>query len=133
MMALELWPAFSPGSLKPTAIRGTHLACTGAFQPSDRHMELIQKMRTETATEQERSKFRHLHERRAHEILEKDQAELFKIESIEIELPSKAKIEPSKVCDKCGEPTMASKLQQRGNSLLCRSCIETGAGGRRIR
>ena len=99
----------------------------GAFQPGDRHMELIQKMRTETATEQERSEFRRLHEQRSQDILEADPDELFKIESIEIELPSKARIEPSKICDKCGEPTMASKLQQKGNFSICRSCVEAGA------
>lgn len=99
----------------------------GAFQPNERHTELIQKIRTETATEQERAEFQRLHEKRSHSVLEADPAELFKIEAVEIELPSKARIEPSKVCDFCGEPTMASKLQSRGNSLLCRSCFEAGA------
>jgi formylmethanofuran dehydrogenase subunit E len=100
----------------------------GAFQPNERHMELIQKMRTETATDQERSEFWRLHEQRSHEILEKEPAELFKLEPVHIELPPKAKIEPSKVCDSCGEPTMASKLLQRGNSQVCRSCVDAGAG-----
>jgi formylmethanofuran dehydrogenase subunit E len=100
----------------------------GAFQPHERHMELIQKMRTETATEQERSEFRRIHEQRSHDILETDPAELFNIESIQIESPAKAKIEPSKVCDICGEPTMASKLKKRGDSQVCGSCIDNGAG-----
>ena len=96
----------------------------GAFQQGERHMELIQKMRADTATDQERSEFRLLHEQRSREILEKEPAELFTLESVEMELPSKAKIEPSKICDCCGEPTMASKLQQKGGRLLCGSCLE---------
>jgi formylmethanofuran dehydrogenase subunit E len=100
----------------------------GAFQPNERHMDLIQKIRTETATGQERSEFRRLHEQRSHDILEKDPSELFKIESVEIELPSKARIEPSKLCDVCGEPTMASKLQHRGASQVCKSCVDADAG-----
>jgi formylmethanofuran dehydrogenase subunit E len=108
--------------------RGVRVALrAGAFKPDERHMELIQKIRTETATEQERSEFRRLHEQRSHELLEKELEELFTVEAVEIELPAKARIEPSKICDRCGEPTMGSKLQQEGGSQLCRSCLETWA------
>jgi formylmethanofuran dehydrogenase subunit E len=100
----------------------------GAFQPNERHMELVQKIRTDTASDEERSEFRRLHEQRSHEILEKEPAELFKLESVQIELPPKAKIEASKACDFCGEPTMASKLLQRGNSEVCRTCVDKGTG-----
>jgi formylmethanofuran dehydrogenase subunit E len=98
----------------------------GAFQPNERHMELIQKIRTDAASDEERLEFRRLHEQRSHEILEKEPAELFKLESVQIELPPKAKIEPSNICDSCGEPTMASKLEQRGASRFCRSCVDAG-------
>lgn len=100
---------------------------SGAFQPSERHLELIEKVRTDAATQQERSEFRSLHEQRSREILEKDQSELFKIEPTEIDLPPKAAIEWSGICDQCGEPTMASKLRQSGDSRLCRNCV--GSGG----
>jgi formylmethanofuran dehydrogenase subunit E len=99
----------------------------GSFQPSERHMELIEKIRTETANEQERSEFRLLHEQRSHDILEKGPTELFNIEPVKIQLPPKAKVQLSKVCESCGEPTMASKLQLKQGSLFCRSCIETSA------
>jgi formylmethanofuran dehydrogenase subunit E len=99
----------------------------GAFRPNDRHMELIQKIRTDSATEEERTEFWSLHERKSHEILEKEAAELFTVESVDIALPPKARMEPSNLCDRCGEPTMASKLQQEGSSRLCRSCLGTSA------
>jgi formylmethanofuran dehydrogenase subunit E len=100
----------------------------GAFRPDDRHMELIQKMRSETATEQERAEFRRLHERRSHELLAKEPSELFNLEPVQVEMPPKAVIEPSKLCDLCGEPTMASKLSQKGDSMLCHSCFEKNSG-----
>jgi formylmethanofuran dehydrogenase subunit E len=100
----------------------------GAFRPDDRHRELIQKVRSETATEQERAEFRRLHERRSHEILEKEPSELLNLAPVQVELPPKAEIEPSESCDLCGEPTMASKLGRKDGSLLCRSCIERDAG-----
>jgi formylmethanofuran dehydrogenase subunit E len=109
--------------------RGVRVALrAGAFKPDNRHMELIQRMRSETATEQERGEFRRLHEQRSHQILEKETSELFDLKSLEIELPPKAEIEPSGSCDLCGEPTMASKLGRKHGSLLCRSCIERDAG-----
>jgi formylmethanofuran dehydrogenase subunit E len=109
--------------------RGVRVALrAGAFKRDDRHMELIQRMRSETATEQEHAEFRRLHEQRSHQILEKESSELFDLKSVEIELPPKAEIEPSRSCDLCGEPTMASKLGRKDGSLLCRSCIERDAG-----
>jgi formylmethanofuran dehydrogenase subunit E len=99
----------------------------GAFQPSDRHMELIQKIRSGTATDQDRAEFKAVHEQRSYEILEKDPAELFVLESVETDLPPKARMEPSRICDDCGEPTMASKLQMKDGSTLCRSCVKKKA------
>ncbi len=94
----------------------------GAFQPNERHMELIQKIRTDTATDQERSEFRSLHEQRSIGILEKDPAELFTIESITVELPPKANIEPSMSCAQCQEPTMQSRLEEKDGVLVCKTC-----------
>ncbi|AFM24902.1 FmdE family protein [Desulfomonile tiedjei] len=94
----------------------------GAFQPNERHMELIQKIRTDTATEQERSEFRSLHEQRSLAILERDPMELFTIESVTVELPPKATIEPSVSCAQCQEPTMQSRLEQKDGVLVCKTC-----------
>jgi formylmethanofuran dehydrogenase subunit E len=109
--------------------KGVRVAlAAGAFQPDERHMELIQKIRSETATEQERAEFRRIHERRSREILEKEPSELFNLAPVQVELPPKAEIQPSGLCDLCGEPTMASKLSRKGDSLLCHSCIEKNSG-----
>ena len=110
--------------------RGVRVAlAAGAFQPNERHMELIKKIREETATDEERLEFQVLHDQRSYEILEKDPAELFVMKSLELEVPAKARMEPSRPCTFCGEPTMGSKLEKKGEALVFRGCIEKGAGG----
>ena len=87
-----------------------------------RHLELIKKMQSDTASESERNEFEKLHRERSFEILETPIEALFNAQELNIELPPKAKIEPSKPCEDCGEPTMASKLSTVNGLMLCRSC-----------
>ncbi len=87
-----------------------------------RHLELIEKMQSDTVSESERDEFKKLHKQRSFEILEKPLEELFNVQELNIDLPSKAKIEPSEPCEGCGEPTMASKLDEVSGKMLCRSC-----------
>ncbi len=95
----------------------------GALEPGERHRELIGKIREETATPEEKDEFERLHEQRTAEILEKSPDSIFKIENTRVELPPKARIEPSKPCEKCGEPAMPSKMELTGGALICRSCL----------
>ncbi len=97
----------------------------GAFQPDERHLELIGKIRSEAANEDEKAEFKRIHTAKSMEILEKDSIELFDIKNVQEQMPEKAQIEPSKNCERCGEPTMSSKLQARDSSLLCRTCVGT--------
>ena len=87
-----------------------------------RHLDLIKKMQSDTASESERYEFKKLHKERSLEILEKPIEELFNVQELNIDLPSKAKIEPSEPCEGCDEPTMASKLDEIRGKMLCRSC-----------
>ena len=86
------------------------------------HKNLIKKMQTDTATESEREEFKKLHQKRSFEILEMPIENLFNVKEIHIDLPPKAKIEPSNPCDRCGEPTMVSKLSEVAGLLICRNC-----------
>lgn len=95
----------------------------GAFVQDDRHLELIGKMRNNELSEPERAEFRQMHRRKSCDLLEKPLDEIFELEAVAIEIPPKAQIERSKVCDVCGEPTMASKTAIVGDKCLCRSCM----------
>jgi formylmethanofuran dehydrogenase subunit E len=95
------------------------------FAPDERHMELMAKMRKGSPTRTERKEFERLHEQKSFEVLAKPFAECFTIREVHPELPQKAVILPSKPCVRCGEPVMASKLDEIDGELVCRSCQRT--------
>ncbi len=92
------------------------------LEPDERHLELFELIRSEAATAQEKEEFFQIHHNKSVSILEKDIDELFDIREVNITLPPKAKIEPSVICDECGEPTMASKLTEIDSGRLCPEC-----------
>ncbi len=93
---------------------------------SEKRQELFKKIREETASEEERKTFREMHRQRACEILDKPAEELFSIRFVDVALPPKAVIEPSVVCEECGEPTMASRLTEENGRKVCGECLEKG-------
>jgi formylmethanofuran dehydrogenase subunit E len=105
--------------------RGVRLALrAGALELSGQHRELFDRIREGTAGPEERREFQQLHLGKSREIMEKPLPELFEIKEVSPALPPKAKIEPSKPCQVCGEPTMGSKLQNHDGKEICRSCCQ---------
>lgn len=98
----------------------------GVLELDDRHLQLIELMRSGEASEQENEEFCLIHRNKSIMILEKNPEELFDLREVNVELPPKAKIEPSLICDKCGEPTMASKLKGVQGRQLCPDCAPCG-------
>jgi len=92
-----------------------------AFDISDRHLELISRLVTDTASDDEQKEFRSLHTERSKDILQRPIDELFSIKSVSMPIPDKAKIEKSQACKKCNEPVMPSKLNK---NHICRGCLE---------
>jgi len=88
----------------------------------DRHLQLIDLIRTDAATDEETEEFWLIHRNKSMAILEKEPHELFAIREVIITLPPKAKIERSEICNRCGEPTMASKLESVGDKKICPDC-----------
>lgn len=95
----------------------------GAFEPDPEHMALLQKVIAHTADESEKARFASIHEKRSRDILEMPEDKLFSVKAVDIELPGKAKIDPSVACDICKEPTMAAKLVRTPDGkTICRGC-----------
>ena len=95
----------------------------GAFAPDPEHMALLQKVIADQADAAEKQRFSEIHDQRSRDILAMDEAALFAIDSVDIELPQKAQIDPSVSCDQCGEPTMAAKLVETADGRrICRGC-----------
>ncbi|QCQ22210.1 FmdE family protein [Desulfoglaeba alkanexedens] len=94
----------------------------GAFAPDSEHMALLQKLIRGEATEEERERFNSLHFKRSCDVLEAPLEALFSVRAVETEVPDKARIESSEPCERCGEPTMVSKLVSVDGRRLCRGC-----------
>ena len=94
-----------------------------AAKPDETHQQLMEKIRENTATEDERRMFWELHHARCREILNAPTDELFSIRSVEMPLPPKARIEPSIVCEICGEPAMASRIREVKGRKVCLDCL----------
>ncbi len=95
----------------------------GVLELTARHRQLMERIRGNEATREEQDEFGRLHQQKSREVLEEPLEELFTLKEISHVLPPKARIEPSKPCQVCGEPAMASKIQIRGGKEICRSCL----------
>jgi formylmethanofuran dehydrogenase subunit E len=106
--------------------KGVRLAMRAdVMKRSDEHQELMDKIRQDTATEEEKKRFWMLHGQKSRDVLDMPVDRLFSKRLVDMDLPPKAKIEPSIPCDNCGEPTMASKLTEQGGQKLCGECMES--------
>lgn len=94
----------------------------GAMELGDEHRELLQKVMSGSASQEERKRFDTLHFEKSCRILEKPPEELFNITPAKEDMPSKARIEPSVICSCCGEAAMSSKTHSKGDRFLCRGC-----------
>ncbi len=65
----------------------------------------------------------------SHEQMLKARAdELFWIEEMTLKLPSPSRIHESVLCERCGEPVMATRTRRRGGKVFCIPCA--GRNGR---
>jgi formylmethanofuran dehydrogenase subunit E len=88
------------------------------------HLSLFEKVRSEQATREEMERFRQLREERLQSILAADPESLFTVEEISAEIPPKARIVESGICDVCGEPTMEERLRDINGKMVCIPCAE---------
>jgi formylmethanofuran dehydrogenase subunit E len=88
------------------------------------HLALFEKVRKGEAKAEEIERFGKLREKRIKEILEADSKTLFIMEEIEADIPQKARIVESAVCDRCREPTMVSLLQEIDGQKTCIPCAQ---------
>ncbi len=96
-----------------------------AREVSDSHRDLMAKVRNDKATPEEQEEFKKLHLQRCEIILSVPAKDLFSITEVKGSAPDKARMEPSIECSRCGEPTMASKLEEISGKTVCRGCLST--------
>jgi formylmethanofuran dehydrogenase subunit E len=88
------------------------------------HLVLFERVRKGEAKTKEIERFEQLRKKRLKEILEADTDTLFTIKEVEADIPHKARIVESAVCDQCGEPTMVDLLQEREGQKVCIPCAQ---------
>jgi formylmethanofuran dehydrogenase subunit E len=96
----------------------------GGWRRSDEHQELMTKVRSGEATEEERSRFQELHLAKADELLALAPEELFTVTPVDEPPPRKARIHASVTCASCGEETMETRIRRHGGLDLCPPCFE---------
>jgi formylmethanofuran dehydrogenase subunit E len=94
------------------------------FESDPEYLSLSKKVQSDEASAKETERFRQLQHDRVQKILEADPESLFKIEEISVDLPPKARVMESGVCDLCGEPTKVDLLRNRDGKRLCIPCAE---------
>jgi formylmethanofuran dehydrogenase subunit E len=94
------------------------------FPRNETHMALMGKVMSGEADEDEEQQFQAIHLQRSGVVLEAPDEKLFTIKTVKMPLPEKAKIEPSELCQQCGEPTMRTKLESIDGKRVCRDCLD---------
>ncbi len=98
-----------------------------AIKMDPEFLSLSDKVRKNEASAKQRERYGHLQQGRIQKILDSDVESIFKIEEIAAEIPHKARIVKSEVCDLCGEPVAVTFLRKMGGKRICIPCI--GATG----
>ena len=92
------------------------------FQLDKGYLSLSKKVQKDEASEKEIGHFRQLQQDRVQKVLEADPESLFKIEETSPDIPPKARIMESGICDICGESTKIDLLRKINGKRACILC-----------
>ena len=74
-----------------------------------------------TATKEQKKRQKFL---KSMDLLSKPFSDIFETKEIAFVMPEYAEIAPSKICEKCGEMTMFTKMKQKNGKAFCLPCFE---------
>jgi formylmethanofuran dehydrogenase subunit E len=95
-----------------------------AFEAAPEYLSLSEKVQNDEASPKELAQFRQLQQERTQKILDAGAESLFKVEEISPDIPPKARIMESGICDLCGEPTKIDLLRKINGKRMCIPCAE---------
>jgi formylmethanofuran dehydrogenase subunit E len=93
-----------------------------AFKTDPESLSLCEKVRKDEASAEEVKRYRQLQQDRVENILRADVESLFNIEEIAPEIPDKARIMDSEICDFCKELTKVDLLRTIDGKKVCIPC-----------
>lgn len=85
---------------------------------------LMKRIREGSASEEEKKESARLRQQRIEAILSMSLADLVDVQTIEPEIPPRARIFNSVACDACGEKTMEPRLRLLEGKAYCPECFE---------
>ncbi len=94
----------------------------GAFQSNPKYLSLSEKVQRDEASPDELAQFKRFQEERVKDILDALPESLYRIEEIPHEIPPKARISGSGICDFCGELTRVDLLRKINGKMACIPC-----------
>jgi formylmethanofuran dehydrogenase subunit E len=95
-----------------------------AFKIDPESLSLSEKVQKDEASAKEIERYRQLQQERVENILKADTESLFKIEEITPEIPDRAKIMRSEICDFCKESTKVDLLDAIDGKKACIPCAQ---------
>jgi len=98
--------------------------------PSSERRDLLAKLLSGTASEQERQRFRQIQAERTQAILSMPVDALFDIQPVNTPPPPKARLHESLVCEGCGEEVMETRVRRFSGRNLCIPCYDRASQGR---
>lgn len=93
-------------------------------------MALFAKVRTGTASPEERDRFLASHQERSERILSAPLQELYDVREVDVEAPPPARIFNSVNCAVCDEPTMETRVRRLDGRELCPPGFDESLAGR---
>ncbi|MDB5081962.1 MAG: formylmethanofuran dehydrogenase subunit region [Chloroflexi bacterium] len=82
------------------------------------------KIRDGGGSAEDKKRFWELQELRSLAVLEMPEEHMFEVQEIEVDLPKKARIHNSLICEECGESTMETRMRRFNGHNLCLPCFQ---------
>ena len=108
-----------PGAVSLIAATSWH---PHALQRDPEDLSLVEKIQNEEVSAEEMARFKEIQQERTRTILHADAESFFKIEEVSPEIPPRARIVASEICDFCGELTKIDLLREIDGRKACIPC-----------
>ncbi|MGH9183510.1 MAG: FmdE family protein [Acidimicrobiales bacterium] len=90
---------------------------------------LFARVRAGMATPEERQRFWAQQQERSEHLLSVPVEDLYAVEEVAVEVPPRARVDPSVGCATCQEPTTETRIRRLGGRDLCLPCFEAVLAG----
>lgn len=102
--------------------RAVRVSFVGPVPGRDERHALKEKLEAGQASPSDTEKLREVTNRAVEDLIGRDPALYFQIREVRVQIPPCASIVQTRPCDICGEATVTTRLVDRDDRLVCKSC-----------